>query len=296
VEIDPKEITGWIRKRVEISATLPLVLGAASYVAGIFYGAYYGFFFVPADETNLSVSDNVKTALVIFILSVSLIALVYYSPRTQPEGFAVALIGNVPIFFIGFPILALAVYFYLTNVESLSSAMVATIQDPGLIATTKRQTAVVLALLRRWLLLAPLLVALGVVLGASAFRFSFSRFLMASSMKTRLLFLAAYIVLVLSAAHVVGRTTAFLQFVGALPMPDAIVTLADGSRFLPDTPVFLLMRSERSYFFSNRANGVGALNTTWRINEASIKYIQFREAPAKYSIALDYLGVTSVAR
>lgn len=279
----------WAQSKLEISAVVSILVGVSTYVGDVFYQSYFHFYNIDGSGIKIPLIDSIRTFAVILLVSVCLISLVASAKLRTETNFFRALLDNVPLFILLVLVCGWAVGFYWQNVNTLSAWLAGLVKDPNLQNENRVLTLQVTSFLRRAIFIAPFIIAGTIVASMSAFRLSFSGYLMNGPLRIRVFFLALYTVFALSMASFCGKAFAFLEFTGAFERPELAITLGDGQIFQQGSSLYLVVETDSALYVSRRPVGQDMTVRSWLVEKSSIKNIEYRAAPLNPKPFIDYL-------
>jgi len=279
----------WVQSKLEISAVVSILIGVSTYVGDRFYQAYFHFYNIDASGIKIPLIDSIRTFAIILFISVCLISLIASAKVRTETNFFRALLDNVPLFILLVFFSGWAIGFYWQNVNTLSSWLAGLVKDPQLQNENRLLTVQVTYFLRRAIIIAPFIIAGATVASMSAFRLSFSGYLMQGPLRIRVFFLALYTVFALTMASLCGKVFAFLEFTGAFERPELAITLNDDKIFQQGSSLYLVVETDSALYVSRRPVGQDMTVRSWLVEKSHIKNIEYRAAPLNPKPLIDYL-------
>jgi hypothetical protein len=137
------------------------------------------------------------------------------------------------------------------------------------------------------MLVGPIVIAKTGFIAASAFRLSFSRYLMAQDRTFRMLVFALFVLVTLAVAAAAGRTVAFLEFMGLLRRPEIVITYNDGKTLDVGGPLYLVARADSMLYVARKSTDDGPVKT-WMIPQGGVRHIELRPAESETLRLFDY--------
>lgn len=284
-----RKVAAWVRGHIELSVVGSAMTALVTFVGGRFYDAYYGFFLLDSEYIPVSFRQALTVCLPTAGLSLAMLYAIYGSRAPRVSTFWESLRGNLPLLVILGLLTVCAIDLYMRNVADIA----AYIQGQGIGGLSAAQLQHVVDLVKHFLRLAivvaPLPVAMAIIVVASTQRLSLSAYLTKGSFVRRAGFFMGYMVLVGVSLGIFGRTFALLEYFGARENPRIQIYLSDGSEYLAQQKLFLLAQDDKSWIVTAVAT-TGSMDVrSWYISRSAVRGIQFTEQPASASKLFNYL-------
>jgi hypothetical protein len=264
------------QSKIEVGTVVSVLVGTATYVGNFFYKSYFDFYFIDSADITIPLADSVRTFIVILVAAGLLLAMVATAERHAQQTFGTVLVDNIPLFVLLLLLSAWAINIYWDNVESLSEWLAGALKDNKLREENAQLTPTITHFLKHSLFIAPPAIAAAATLLLSWKKFSFSKFVLAQSIKRRFLLLCIFVLLTLNMARVAGHLIAFLEFSGITAKSEIAITLTDGKAFHEDQVLYLVTKSAGIFYVAARSGQTDHSVRTWQVAQPSIRYIEFR--------------------